>query len=194
VGPTGQPLHRPVSHLDWPSWAALPIATCASIKASPQQRRSEPLPCPSTALPPVVRSYVPPPLFELTAVPVGKCRCASFSPKPTTMPHSLPLSRRVLRAMLPCLTPPLPVRRSSCRAGAERHRHTPSTTAPLVVYDLLVLATLPRVGTAPHRATYISSAVGRAVPPPRDAALSCHAGTRAMRSGRLACWAATPEQ
>jgi hypothetical protein len=46
VGPTGQPLCRLVSHPDWPSWVALPVTTRTGIKASPRQRRSEPLPCP----------------------------------------------------------------------------------------------------------------------------------------------------
>jgi hypothetical protein len=112
---------------------------------------------------------MPPPLFELAVVPASKHRCAGSSPKPVVVPHSLPPLCHVLRAMLPRLTPPLPMCMSPHRAGAEQRRHTPFVAAPLVIYDLPISSTLPRVGVAPHCATYFSSVIGRAAPPPRDA-------------------------
>jgi hypothetical protein len=118
--------------------------------------------------------------------PAGKHHHAGSSPKPTVVPHSLPPPCHVLCVVLLHLTLPLPMCRLPHRARAERRRHTPSAAAPLVVYDLPVPSTLPRVGSTPRRATYFSNAVGRAAPPPRDAAPSCRAGARAMRSGCLA--------
>jgi hypothetical protein len=135
-------------------------------------------PRPSTASLPTVRSRVPPPLFELVDIPVGKHRHAGSSLKSAAVPHSFPLPRRILHDVLPHLMPPLPVCRSPRRVRAEQGRHTPSAAAPLVVYDLPVPSTLLRVGAAPRRATYFSSAVGRAALPPCDTAPLCRRAVR----------------
>jgi hypothetical protein len=91
----------------WLSGAALPDAVGVGIKPSsrpavrsrpslrltcrPDSPGSDASPtspsCPSDALPPAVRSRVPPPLFELTAVPPGKLLRRRFFSEPPL--HSL---------------------------------------------------------------------------------------------------------
>jgi hypothetical protein len=133
------------------------------------------------------RSRAPPhPLFSAAAPRVSAAAPRS-SPKLAAVPHSLLPPCRILRALLPRLTSPLPMCRSSGRARAEQHRHTPFVATPLVIYDLPVPSTLPRVGALAHRATYFSSAVGRATPPPRNAVPPRR---RAMRAPELCARAA----
>jgi hypothetical protein len=88
----------------------------------------------------------------------GKRHHIGSSPKPAVVPHSLPPSRHVLHVVLPRRTPPLPVCRSPCRAGAEQRRHTPSSTVP-------VSLRLPcRFAVVPFGASHITAQLA-ALPP-----------------------------
>jgi hypothetical protein len=75
-------------------------------------------PCPSITSPFPVRSHVPPPLLELTAVPTGKCHCEpphSFPPPLSPPPSSMqvaepPWHRQLSRSVpsTPTAPPPRP--------------------------------------------------------------------------------------
>jgi hypothetical protein len=150
VGPACQRLCRHVACPDWPSGAASPVSMRMGTKASHRQ-------CCPRAL------FRPAPVSEVNRASLSEHRAATAvrtpppspwvsaaMPRPalksTVVPHSLPPPRRVLRTVLPRLTPLFP-RLQVAEPWPELSSAAtlPSTTAPLVVYDLLVPLTLPRV-------------------------------------------------
>jgi hypothetical protein len=140
-----------------------------------------------------VRSRVPPPLFELTAVSAGKRHRAVSSLKPTAVPHSLPPRRHVLCVVLSRLTPPLPVCRPLCTIGAEQRRHADKHRRRGRLSVRVEHRRSERV--AGHSPASMKSSCHRVCKPPS----SVHAAPPSVRAARAAprraarSWAARPD-
>jgi hypothetical protein len=144
VGPTSQPLRRLVSHPNWPSWVALPVATRAGIKTSSLQCQSEPFP---VRAPPSSGPSTPPVTAISAPVSHDRCAAAAISSCHTTTAHSSRFSAQVA----------VPESHRSHRLSVVllRHRGRPGSTqakppSNLAIESVSAAGTIPSPSPSAH--------------------------------------------